>query len=128
MLLRAEQTSGGENIVQKGVWNSSSMYKLQVDGVAGHPSCVLRGVGARRTYIAVSSVTVADGRWHWVMCDRQGATLRILVDGVPTGQRAVPAALSITNSAPLRVAGKNLSQSNDQYHGALDNVFVIVGG
>ena len=39
--LRRSQTSKGQNVVQKGYSITGSQYKLQIDGSAGRPSCVL---------------------------------------------------------------------------------------
>ena len=127
VLLPPGQTSKGENIVQKGYSATSSQWKLQVDGVAGRPSCVL--VDDRRpTYrIAYSSVSIADGRWHALQCRRAGTTLAIFVDGVTRGSTAVPSTLSVTNQRPLCIGAKGAFPDNDQFNGALDNVWVQVG-
>jgi hypothetical protein len=127
VLLRTEQTADGSNVVQKGVWSSSSQWKLQVDGHGGRPSCALMGTGSRRLYLVVAPVPVADGRWHQVTCVRSGAVLRIEVDGAARGQVAVPAGLSVANSAPLRIGGNGVSASSDRFHGTVDDVFVTVG-
>jgi hypothetical protein len=125
--MRSEQTTEGSNVVQKGVWSTSSMWKLQVDGTAGRPSCVVKGSGSSRQYTARSALTVADGRWHQVTCERAGSALRIYVDGTERGKVSVPSSLSVSNGAPLRVGGAGLSTSSDRYHGAVDDVFVTVG-
>lgn len=123
--LPASHTGAGENVIQKGSYRSGSQWKLQVDGTAGAPSCVLVGNG--RAYRARSSARVADGRWHRVECRRAGATLTVLLDGVATGRTAIPGTLNVSNPAPLRVGGNGAGQHNDQFFGSLDDVFVIVG-
>jgi hypothetical protein len=125
--LGATQTSKGQNVVQKGYSATSSQYKLQVDGRAGQPSCVV--VDDKRTTIQLvrSSVTVADGAWHTVECRRTAAALSILVDGRVRGTRTVPATLSITNKMPLAIGGKGAFTDNDQFQGALDDVWVRIG-
>lgn len=127
VLLEPGQTSKGQNVVQKGYSASSSQWKLQIDGAAGRPSCVL--VDDRRPAIrmATSSVTVADGRWHAVQCQRAGTSLIVRVDGVVRGRTGVPARLSVTNDLPLSIGGKGAFADNDQFNGALDNVWVRVG-
>jgi len=127
VLLAPGQTSKGQNIVQKGYSTTSSQWKLQIDGVAGRPSCVL--VDDRRPAIRIvtSSITVADGRWHAVQCRRAGTTLAVYVDGVLRGSTAVPAKLSVSNSRPLSIGGKGAFVDNDQFNGALDNVWVQIG-
>jgi hypothetical protein len=127
VLLPPGQTSKGQNVVQKGYSKTSSQWKLQIDGAAGRPSCVL--VDDRRPAIrmATSTTTVADGRWHSVQCRRAGTSLFVLVDGVLRGRTAVPAKLSVTNNRPMSIGGKGAYADNDQFNGALDNVWVQIG-
>jgi hypothetical protein len=125
--LGATQTSKGQNIVQKGYSATSSQYKLQVDGSAGQPSCVVVDDKKPTIQLVRSSVTVADGAWHTVECRRAAGSLRILVDGRIRGSRLVPATLSITNNMPLAVGGKGAFTDNDQFQGALDDVWVRIG-
>ncbi|MCA2214401.1 LamG-like jellyroll fold domain-containing protein [Jidongwangia harbinensis] len=124
--LAPSQTTSGQNVLQKGFSATGSQYKLQIDGRAGRPSCVLVGT---RTGIKLvrSAVTVADGIWHTVQCRRIGTVFRILVDGVVRGQIAVPASLSVVNGRPLSIGGKGVYPDNDQFQGHLDNVYVQVG-
>ena len=125
--LTRTQTTGGQNVVQKGYSTTSSQYKLQIDGAAGRPSCVL--VDDRKPAIRLvrSGVPVADGRWHTVECRRSGPSFAILVDGATRGAMTVPAALSVTNSGPLSVGGKGAYRDNDKFQGALDDVWVRIG-
>jgi hypothetical protein len=125
--LARSQTTKGQNVLQKGYSATTSQYKLQVDGTAGRPSCVL--VDDRKPTIRLvrSSVSVADGAWHAVECRRAGTAFTIVVDGVLRGVLAVPAALSVRNGGPLSVGGKGASANNDQFQGALDNVWVRIG-
>jgi hypothetical protein len=127
VLLAPGQTSSGQNVVQKGYSTSSSQWKLQVDGAAGRPSCVL--VDDRRPAIRIvtSSVTAADGRWHALRCERAGTAFSVYVDGVLRGTTTVPARLSVTNDRPLSIGGKGAFADNDQFNGALDNVWVQIG-
>ncbi|HET9518185.1 MAG TPA: LamG-like jellyroll fold domain-containing protein [Actinoplanes sp.] len=125
--LAPTQTTKGQNVLQKG-YAARGQYKLQIDGAAGKPSCVLVG-GHPSTlrYLVKSSVTVADGRWHRVECRRSGTGLAIAVDGSVRGVVAVPHGLSIANEAPLSIGGKGRHQDNDQYQGAVDDVWVSIG-
>jgi hypothetical protein len=127
VLLAPGQTSKGQNVVQKGYSTTSSQWKLQVDGLAGRPSCVLVDVRKPAIRIATGTVSVADGRWHALACRRTGTTLTVLVDGVPRGSTAVPARLAVTNERPLSLGGKGAFADNDQFNGALDNVWVEIG-
>nr|WP_255645110.1 LamG-like jellyroll fold domain-containing protein [Actinoplanes polyasparticus] len=125
--LSPTQTSKGQNVIQKGFSKTSSQWKLQIDGVAGHPSCVLVGDRLRRIRMATSTVTVADGRWHRVRCSRVGGVLAVFVDNLLRGRTTVPASLSVTNNRPMSIGGKGAFADNDQFNGALDNVWVQVG-
>jgi len=127
VLLSPAQTSKGQNVVQKGYSTASSQWKLQVDGAAGRPSCVLVGDRRRRIRMATSSVTVADGRWHRVRCSRVGTVLSVHVDDRLRGRTAVPRDLSVTNNHPMSIGGKGAYADNDQFNGILDNVWVQVG-
>jgi hypothetical protein len=125
--LSPTQTSKGQNVIQKGFSKTSSQWKLQIDGVAGRPSCVLVGDRLRRIRMATSTVTVADGRWHRVRCSRVGSILAVFVDNLLRGRTIVPASLSVTNNRPMSIGGKGAFADNDQFNGALDNVWVQVG-
>jgi hypothetical protein len=125
--LGADQTTKGENIVQKGFSASGSQYKLQVDGVAGDPSCVMVDDRRPRIHVAKSSVSVADGQWHTLECRRRGPQLIVLVDGAQSGSATVPADLSVRNRIPLSVGGKGSFTDNDQFQGAMDDVWVSIG-
>ena len=119
-----EQTTDGENVLQKGYSTSGSHYKLQVDGAPGRPSCAVTSTTGTTIYLAKSTVTVADGAWHTMECRRTGTTFVILVDGVVRGTKTIPAGLTVTNSQPLRVGGKGLAENNDQFRGQLDDLWV----
>jgi Concanavalin A-like lectin/glucanases superfamily len=127
VLLPPGQTSSGQNIVQKGYSTTSSQWKLQIDGAAGRPSCVLVDDKRRGIRMVTSTVTAADGRWHALQCRRVGPTLEVLVDGIVRGSTAVPAKLSVANNRPLSIGGKGAYFDNDQFNGALDNVWVQIG-
>ncbi|MEH1123999.1 LamG-like jellyroll fold domain-containing protein [Micromonospora sp. CPCC 206061] len=115
----------GANVMQKGYSTGGvTQLKLQVDGSAGHPSCVV--ASKAQIYRVIAPVTVADGRWHVLACTRTSTNLSISVDGAALGRIPVPADVSIVNSEPLRIGAKNLSPNNDQYAGLLDDVFLVI--
>jgi concanavalin A-like lectin/glucanase superfamily protein len=124
--LRPAQASDGENLLQKGFATGGSEYKLQVDGVAGMPSCAVVGSTSATIYLAKSSVAVDDGQWHAIGCDLHADVLSITVDGTVRGRHAVPKGLSVSNSDELRIGGKGTSANNDQFDGELDDVWVTV--
>ncbi|MEV6844984.1 LamG-like jellyroll fold domain-containing protein [Actinoplanes sp. NPDC051411] len=125
--LAADQTTKGENVVQKGYSASGSQYKLQVDGLAGDPSCVMVDDQRPEIRVAMSSAGVADGRWHTLECRRSGTRLVVLVDGEQRGSTTVPADLSVHNRIPLSVGGKGSFTNNDQFQGELDDIWVAIG-
>jgi hypothetical protein len=125
--LARKQTGSGENVLQKGYSASGSQYKLQVDGAAGRPSCVLSDNVVPGIHVARSDVSVADGAWHRLECRRAGATLTLLVDDAVHATTAIPATLAITNTVPLSIGGKGDGLDNDQFHGAVDDVWIALG-
>jgi len=125
--LAADQTTKGENVLQKGYSARGSQYKLQVDGLAGDPSCVLVDDRRPEIHVAKSSVSVSDGQWHTLECRRRGALLVVLVDGTERGSTAIPADLSVRNHIPLSVGGKGSFTDNDQFQGEMDDVWVSIG-
>ena len=126
VLLAPDRTTKGQNVLQKGYSARGSQYKLQIDGAAGKPSCAMVDGRTRRVHIAKSSVTVADNTWHTVECRRKRSVLIIRVDGQWRGSTRIPASLSVTNRNPLSIGGKGAYADNDQFQGALDDVWVAI--
>lgn len=125
VLLEADQTSKGSNIVQKGfAVGGGSQWKLQVDGDNGHPSCVVVGEGESTIHEVYADVTIADGAWHDVSCRRDRTKLVITVDGAKRKSTSIPKDLTISPAGPMRIGGKSLKPNNDQYFGTLDDVYV----
>lgn len=127
VLLTSGQIAGSSNIMQKGVTSADSMWKLQIGASHGRAQCVLVGRGSPTAYLVRSSVTVADGNWHRVFCQRSATTLTVNVDGVTRGTATIPATLSIANTLPLRIGGPNFNTTSDMYHGYLDDVYAVLG-
>ncbi len=125
--LSPDETTSGENVLQKGYSATGSQYKLQIDGAAGRPSCVLVGERHPQIYLAVSSVGVADDRWHTLECRRSPDRLVILVDARSRGAAVIPAGLSVRNQLPFSVGGKGSFTDNDQFQGMLDEVWLRIG-
>ena len=125
--LSRRQTTKGQNVIQKGYSARGSQYKLQIDGAAGKPSCVLVDRRRPKVRLVKSSVTVADNAWHRIACRRVGTVLSIAVDGVIRGAVAIPGGLSVANKAPLSLGGKGGFQDNDQFQGAFDDVWISMG-
>jgi hypothetical protein len=120
-------TGPGENVIQKGFRARTGQFKLQVDGVAGHPSCVLTETRTRAFHEVYARVSIADGLWHRVDCLRQRTRLMIVVDRRISAERRIPAGLMVSNDMPLRIGGKGVLRGNDQFNGAIDDVYVALG-
>ena len=128
--LAPEDTADGENVVQKGRWGDpDGMWKLQVDKLPARPSCVVAGTAASggvRTTTVRSSVGIADGRRHRVVCRRVGRTITIFVDGVARGS-ATAEIVRLGGTAPVTIGAKDVaSRDNDQFHGTLDDVYMAL--
>lgn len=129
--LQPSDLTGGSNIMQKGLFTDpGGQWKLQIDtppGEPGHPSCQVRGVidgRATSVYVEARRVDVADGNWHKVICRKQYTRLSIVVDGKVNNFKDVPTGIgAVSNGASVVVGAKYLGADNDQFHGALDNVF-----
>jgi hypothetical protein len=134
VLMNRSDLADGANVVQKGYSvGGGSQYKLQVDHLLGHPSCVIAGTlgkagspGPNWIYRAEPWIDVADGRWHNLVCTRTADRLTLTVDGVERAWVRVPPNLSIANPEPLRVGGKGPAKGNDQFAGEIDNIFVTI--
>ncbi|MER7281751.1 LamG-like jellyroll fold domain-containing protein [Dactylosporangium sp. NPDC000244] len=124
VLVQPDETSKGANVVQKGFSVGDSQFKLQVDGEAGRPSCVIVGTRSSSIFVALAARSVADGRWHRIACSRSNSLLTVSVDGAEAGRATIPSSLSIVNDDPLCIGGKGTSANNDQFVGAIDDVFV----
>ncbi|MFC7482092.1 hypothetical protein ACFQX7_21575 [Luedemannella flava] len=48
------------------------------------------------------------------------------MDGYVNDIRLIPVDLRVSNSMPLRIGGKGVWRGNDQFNGAVDNVYVAV--
>jgi hypothetical protein len=126
--LTSAQASPGANIVQKGLFaTAGGQWKLQIDG--GVPSCRIAGTraGAAVSALVSADVSIADAGWTFVQCKRRGSVLSITVGNrtpVPAGDDAT---MEISNTSKVTVGAKGTGSSNDQFHGALDNVVLSIG-
>ncbi|MEV0898253.1 LamG domain-containing protein [Actinoplanes sp. NPDC049802] len=122
--LSARDTTAGQNVLQKGYAAEGSQYKLQIDGRRGHPSCVMRGEDSRAIHVALAPIGVADGDWHRLECRRTRTDLILLVDGSPHAAVRIPPGLRVDNAMSLNIGGKSAHAHNDQFHGAVDDIFL----
>ncbi|MEU4692713.1 LamG-like jellyroll fold domain-containing protein [Actinoplanes sp. NPDC023714] len=121
------QLSGNANVMQKGVANSGSQWKMQISGKAGRAQCVMVARGSGQKFTATSARPIADGGWHRVVCERSGTVLNVSVDGTPGARVTIPATLAVDNAMPLRIGGPNLQTGGDMYHGQIDDIYVQLG-
>jgi hypothetical protein len=124
--LPATATGPGENVIQKGFRARTGQFKLQVDGVAGHPSCVVTETRTRGFHEVYAAVSIADGQWHRVDCLRGRTSLMIVVDRRISAETPIPMGLLVSNDMPLRIGGKSVLRGNDQFNGAIDDVYVAL--
>jgi hypothetical protein len=128
VLLQPDETTDGSNVMQKGRFRTlGAQWKLQIDGIAGRPSCVFRGGPGRSgpSVTVTSPVSVATGNWHRVRCVMTADQAAVVVDGLTTSVRAT-SVRSLSNTAPVRLGGPGLGAGDDQYHGLLDDVFLRI--
>jgi Concanavalin A-like lectin/glucanases superfamily len=122
--LSESETTVGSNILQKGRFGSTGgQWKLQVDGLDGHPSCVIRS--GPDVFVVKSKVPIADSEWHHVSCRRDAAEISIDVDG--TVDRKPGVSGSVTNLLPITIGGPGIGDHDDQFHGRIDDVFLEIG-
>jgi hypothetical protein len=121
--LSESETTVGSNILQKGRFGSSGgQWKLQVDGEAGHPSCVIRS--GTDVLTVRSRVSVADNEWHRVVCRRDSQGVSVQVDGLV--DRRPGESGSVSNSLPITIGSPGVGDHDDQFHGRLDDVFLEI--
>lgn len=125
----------GNNVVQRGLYNDTSQFKLQVD--RGRPSCAFKG-DQGRVYVGAEQ-KLRPGVWYRLECARQGDELIIAVGRIrPNGTVAdvrekrvarEVGSISFATTTPVAVGGKvsearELAKAGDQFNGAISRVFV----
>jgi hypothetical protein len=121
--LAPDQTTAGSNIMQKGRFAvSGGLWKLQVDGERGEPSCVLRS-GSDLVEVR-SRVSIADSAWHRVSCTRDHEGLSIRVDD--TVDRVAGPTGAVNSTWPVRIGGPGLDEHDDQFHGRIDDAYLRI--
>ena len=130
------EVDNGDNVVQRGLFEDSAQYKIQVD--KRHPSCVVRGSAG--ALVAKSKTVLGDG-WYRVRCDRTGpdAITLTVTDLGAGGEPRVTSAegpigdVEMAGDAPLSVGAKVSANgdltvsSTDQFNGEIDNVYYDSG-
>jgi hypothetical protein len=128
----------GDNLMQRGLFNDSSQYKLELDDNVA--AC--RIGGAQGAVEVSSSVRMQADRWYRARCKRLSGSISISV----TFWRANGSAHTVTDtragrtgdmtpdraSWPLSVGGKleaagAVSSATDQFNGRIDNAILRIG-
>jgi hypothetical protein len=128
------QMDNGNNLVQRGLGDDLSQYKLQVDH--RHVSC--RVAGDLGEAEAISKMRVDPERWYAVTCARVGAAVVLQVRRLDDSaadrvtKKGDTGSVTASASTPLAVGGKvtdtgNVIRGNsDQFNGTVDDVFLEV--
>ncbi len=131
----------GNNVLQRGLYDQASQYKIQVDH--DQASCRVKGRGG--STILVSSRTIATGSWYQLTCRRINVTgpdrftfavRSIRSDGslgaaTTVSSMAATGKLSFPSTTPLSVGGKlnddlSIVGASDQFNGKIDNAYFRV--
>lgn len=128
----------GNNLVQRGLFDDASQYKIDVDGRS--PACRVKGDAGVLT--ARVPMQVNDTDWYRATCTRDGSgiTLRVVrydddesvadtwvrTDEGDTGTVRLPASIPLSVGGKLSAAGDPLG-SGDQFNGTIDQVVLRVG-
>lgn len=119
----------GDNVAQRGLWESGGQVKLQLDG--GVPSCVVAGSDGR--VVAADDAPVVPGVWYRLICSRVDGVVTLVVHRLDTGERTTARAVGdlgavvLPAAVPLSVGGKvnpggRLVTGPDPFAGAVAGV------
>lgn len=127
-------TDNGANVIQRGLIDDPSQFKLQVDHDV--PSCRVQGDLGSATVAADGPLTA--GRWYRLHCVLRNERLTLFVGrpGRPGPEKwevtAAVGEVSFRRSTPVAVGAKVeadgdiVRPSTDQFNGTLDNVFLDI--
>jgi hypothetical protein len=124
----------GDNLLQRGLYQGPSIYKLQLD--RHHLSCLVRGM--RGELLVKAPDVVTPGQWYRARCLRRGDAVSLLYARVtdegpepwtvvtgrgPIGSVIMPRDTPLSIGGKLDVDGSLASSSTDQFNGAIDGAF-----
>lgn len=131
-------SDNGDNLVQRGLYESPSQYKIQVDH--GRVSCGVRGMTG--DVLVTVHRRVQPGQWYRATCTRTSDTVTLEVERLASdgealswGSEEETAALGpviLPRDTPLSVGGKLAEDgsmfpaSTDQFNGSVARVFYRV--
>jgi hypothetical protein len=124
--IRFKTTDNNFNIIQKGqALTNGGMWKIEMEG--GRANCLFRGAAGRAGIGSAQSLTLTDGEWHTIRCERLRRSVRIIVDDHAPRSQARRTG-RIANSFPVVIGGKsNCNPPNtscEYYRGMLDRVVI----
>ncbi|MFZ2187077.1 MAG: fused MFS/spermidine synthase [Candidatus Moraniibacteriota bacterium] len=95
------KTSSAANyLVVASKWNqSSSGYMLMIDSL-GKPEFWSEGLPSSTNYTITGSTAVNDGKWHYIVGKRDGATIYLYVDGASAATPVAASTETITTTTP----------------------------
>ncbi|RZU74295.1 concanavalin A-like lectin/glucanase superfamily protein [Micromonospora kangleipakensis] len=126
--IRYRTTHSFGNILQKGQGSTAGGY-WKFEAPAGKPRCLFRGGdGSSRT--GYTDVSIADGQWHTVTCNRTSTYVEMYVDGVRKSRLTGPTG-TIANSWQFSIGGKSscdgVKVTCDYFAGDIDYVKILKG-
>jgi hypothetical protein len=137
-------TDNGNNVIQRGLYNDASQFKLQVD--ARRPSCRIKGSSGAVEVTSRTNLT-PDTQWYRLTCVRtvgspnDTVTLQvtpIAADGArgttvsdarsgPVGRAAYAIGIPLSVGGKLKSNGTVNSSASDQFNGRIDNAVLRIG-
>ena len=127
VLVRLRTDSSKGNIVQKGQSGTSGgFFKMEMDD--GRVACQFRGSDG--SVFVRSDERIDDGAWHDVLCERDGDTVTLVVDG-SVAERTDGTTSTISNEMPFAIGGKSSCDQDsvgcDYFSGELGRVVLAKG-
>ncbi|MGC1210894.1 MAG: PKD domain-containing protein [Micromonospora sp.] len=126
--IRYRTTHSFGNIIQKGQGTTAGGY-WKFEAPSGKPRCMFRG-GDGSTRTGYTDVSIADGQWHTVTCNRTSTYVEMYVDGVRTSRLTGPTG-TIANAWQLSIGGKSscdgVKVTCDYFAGDIDYIKILKG-
>jgi Laminin G domain len=124
--VRFKTTDNNFNIIQKGqAGTMGGMWKLEMEG--GRATCLFKGSAGRGAIGSAQSLTLTNGEWHTIRCERLRRSVRIIVDDHAPRSQARRTG-RIANGFPVVIGGKSSCNppetSCEYYVGMLDRVVI----
>lgn len=125
-------TDDGDNLIQRGLFDASSQYKIQID--RGRVSCRVAGLDG--SLIVKLDQRIEPRVWYRVSCTRHGSSVTLDLlrlhggdsEPVTATERGPIGPVVMSGPTPLSVGGKLatdgavIRSSTDQFNGVLDRV------